>query len=78
MTIEFFTILILSYYVQDEHIQTKFVLKSMADCDKLIRVIVEPTRTIFPDANAHCIITEVMSTKIIKPKIRPEEKELNE
>ena len=76
MKIEFFTVLILSYYVQGEHIQTKFVLESMSDCDKLIRVVVEPTRKIFPDANAHCIVTEMMSTNIVRPRMRPEKEEI--
>ena len=48
MTLNYFTVLILTYYVQGEYIQTKFLLESMKDCDRLIRVIVEPVRIARP------------------------------
>jgi len=70
--IKYFTVLILSYSVQGEDIQTKFLIESASDCDRLIRVLVEPTRTVIPNADAYCIVTDEMSTKVMRPRARPE------
>ena len=66
----YYTILILAYMVDEEFIQTKYVLRSMRDCDHLIRIIVEPTQELYPQATAHCIRTDVM-TPIVRPRMRP-------
>jgi len=77
LLIEYFTVLILTYYVQGEYIQTKFLTESMKDCDRLIRVIVEPVRIVHKDADAHCIVTDELSTNIIRPRARPKLEENN-
>ena len=77
MLIEYFTVLILTYYVQGECIQTKFLTKSMKDCDRLIRVIVKPVRTVHKDADAHCVVTDELSTNIVRPRARPQTEEDN-
>ena len=76
MTLSYFTILILSYYVPDrgelEHIQTKYVLTSMSDCDRLIRTALEPLRVIYPDASAFCVETGLVSAQLLRPRSRPD------
>lgn len=66
----FWVVLIISYVIEGEHLQSKFIVRGMEHCDALLRSeLLRSVRIEHPEANAYCRETDQV---IVRPRMRPE------
>ena len=70
--IEYFTIMILSYHVQGEYLQSRIIFPSAQACGDALPAYYEPIYAFDKDSMAQCERTNILS-KTIRPKARPKE-----
>ena len=69
---EFFTILILTYFIDGQEMQSKFLLYNADDCSALMTAVLQPMRSVYQVTDAVCIVTSKISKDYFKPPRRPE------
>jgi hypothetical protein len=68
--ISYFTIMVLSYHVQGEYVQSRIVFPSAQACGDALPAYYEPVYAFDRDSMAQCEATGIAS-KSIRPKARP-------
>ena len=66
----YFTVLILSYTLAGEHLQSKILFPDPKSCGDALTAYYEPIRAFDKNSSAHCVETNVLS-KSPRPKPRP-------
>lgn len=64
------TILVLTYVVDGETMQTELIFPSAEACGQALSVIYEPIYEHYPDSMGQCIPTDVVSNTV-RPRARP-------
>tara|TARA_R110000824_G_scaffold7516_3_gene34069 strand:- start:1027 stop:1266 length:240 start_codon:yes stop_codon:yes gene_type:complete len=67
----YFTVMILSYTLSGEPIQSKILFPSAKACGDALTTYYEPIRAFDKDSSAHCIKTKMLSMTL-RPKARPD------
>jgi len=73
--ITYYTVMILSYTLDGEYLQSKILFPNAKACGDALTAYYEPIRAFDSDSMAQCKRTNVMS-KTLRPKARPTNGEL--
>ena len=68
--ITYFTIMVLSYHVQGEYVQSRIVFPSAQACGDALPAYYEPVYAFDKGSMAQCEVTDIIS-KTTRPKARP-------